>query len=83
MSSTVIHASELRQRCERVLQTFEREAAAFVDWLHGAPPAQGVPSVQVAGNPERTARAQREREGIRIDAGTWSEIQAAAAKVGA
>ncbi len=62
-------------------EAFEREAAAFVDWLHGAPPAQGVDRVQVAGDPERAARARREREGIRIDAGTWREIEAAAAKV--
>ncbi|MEY4711411.1 MAG: hypothetical protein RIS88_861 [Pseudomonadota bacterium] len=62
---------------------FERETAAFTDWLRGAPTAQGVNAVQVAGDAERAARVRREREGIRIDASTWAEIQAAAAKVGA
>ena len=64
-------------------ETFEREAVAFVDWLRQAPPAQGVDAVQVAGDPERAARVRREREGIRIDAGTWAQFEAAAAKVGA
>jgi uncharacterized oxidoreductase len=63
-------------------EAFAREAAAFIDWLHGAPTAQGVDAVQVAGDPERATRARREHEGIRIDASTWAEIQAAAAKVG-
>ncbi len=64
-------------------EAFEREGAAFVDWLRHAPPADGVDAVQIAGDPERAARVRREREGIRIDASTWGEIQAAAAKVGA
>lgn len=64
-------------------EAFEREAAAFTGWLRGAPPAQGVDAVQIAGDPERAARQRREREGIRIDASTWAEIEAAATKVGA
>ncbi len=64
-------------------EAFAREAAAFIDWLRGAPSAQGVPAVQVAGDPERAARAQREREGITIDASTWGEITQAATKVNA
>jgi uncharacterized oxidoreductase len=38
--------------------------------------------VQIAGEPERRARVERERDGIEIDASTWEEIAGAAAKVG-
>lgn len=61
---------------------FERETLAFVDWLREAPAAPGTEAVQVAGDPERRQRAQRERDGVRVDGGTWAEIQQAAAKVG-
>jgi hydroxycarboxylate dehydrogenase B len=36
--------------------------------------------VLLAGEPERAARKQREREGIAIDDTTWSEIVAAREK---
>ncbi|WP_076998218.1 malate/lactate/ureidoglycolate dehydrogenase [Variovorax sp. KK3] len=61
---------------------FEQEARAFVDWLRQSPPGQGFEGVQIAGEPERKARAAREREGIWIDDATWGEIVAAGAKVG-
>jgi uncharacterized oxidoreductase len=35
----------------------------------------------MAGEPERKARADREKNGIWIDDATWSEIQAAEAKL--
>lgn len=60
---------------------FEREALAFVDWLHQGPVAPGVDGVLIAGDPERAARAARGRHGISIDAATWDEIEQAAAKV--
>ncbi|MDD0839037.1 malate/lactate/ureidoglycolate dehydrogenase [Curvibacter sp. HBC61] len=62
---------------------FEAQAAAFVDWLRQSPPAPGTEGVQLAGEPERTTRAERLRDGIELDATTWQEIVAAAHKVGA
>jgi uncharacterized oxidoreductase len=62
--------------------SFEQEAQAFVEWLRQSPPGQGFDGVQIAGEPERKARAAREREGIWIDDATWDEIVAAGAKVG-
>ncbi len=62
---------------------FEAEALAFVDWLRASPAAPGTEGVLLAGEPERQARAQRARDGIVVDAATWSEIQAAGRKVGA
>ncbi|MCY7319943.1 MAG: malate/lactate/ureidoglycolate dehydrogenase [Ramlibacter sp.] len=63
-------------------QAFESETLAFIDWLKQSPPAPGFDAVRIAGEPEREARARREREGIAIDGHTWSEVVAAASKVG-
>ncbi|AEG91982.1 malate/lactate/ureidoglycolate dehydrogenase [Ramlibacter tataouinensis] len=63
--------------------SFAREATAFVDWLRRSPAAPGTDGVRLAGEPEREARARREREGIAIDNQTWAEIVAASVKVGA
>jgi uncharacterized oxidoreductase len=38
--------------------------------------------VRIAGEPERETRAIRERDGVPVDDGTWSEIRAAAGKLG-
>ena len=62
--------------------SFESEALAFVDWLRQAPAADGFEAVQLAGDPERRARAHRARDGIVIDDQTWADIVAAGAKVG-
>lgn len=62
--------------------TFEQEALAFVDWLQAGPVAPGFDAVQIAGDPERAYRAQRQDQGIAVDAQTWQEIVAAGRKVG-
>jgi len=63
-------------------EKFAQEAQAFVDWLKHAPPAPGFEEVMVAGDPERRARAARERDGIVVDDATWAEILQAGRKVG-
>lgn len=60
----------------------DAEALAFVDWLRQSPPADGFTEVQIAGEPERAARLQREKDGIEIDPSTWEEIVLAGRKVG-
>ena len=62
--------------------TFEQEALAFIDWLQAGPVAPGFDAVQIAGDPERAYRKQRQAEGIAVDAQTWQEIVAAGHKVG-
>jgi uncharacterized oxidoreductase len=62
---------------------FDTEARAFVDWLRQSQRAGGFGRVQIAGEPERAMRLQRERDGIEIDLQTWQEIAGAAGKVGA
>lgn len=69
----------------RRLGTAERlahEAMAFADWVRASPPAAGVDRVRLAGEPEREARRARAAHGIPIDATTWQQIVAAAARVG-
>jgi uncharacterized oxidoreductase len=61
---------------------FKREARAFIDWVKQSPPAPGADRVRIAGDPERETRARREKQGIAVDANTWLEIHAAAAKLG-
>ena len=54
-----------------------------MDWLRSGPQAEGTQGgVQLAGDPERAARAQRHVDGIDIDAQTWQELVAAGRKVG-
>ncbi|MHB1200843.1 MAG: Ldh family oxidoreductase [Polaromonas sp.] len=61
---------------------FEQEALAFIDWLQAGPVAPGFDAVRIAGDPERRARLERERDGIEMDGETWHEILMAAQKVG-
>jgi uncharacterized oxidoreductase len=61
--------------------TFEQEAQAFADWLRQSPNAPGSDGVQLAGEPERKARADREQNGIWIDDATWAEIEASEKKL--
>jgi hydroxycarboxylate dehydrogenase B len=61
--------------------SFEKEALAFLDWLKQSPPAPGCDGVRIAGEPEREARAKREKDGIAIDDTTWEEIVAASKKM--
>ena len=62
-------------------ESLEREALAFVEWLKQAPVAPGSDGVRIAGDPEREARAKREKNGIAIDDTTWEEIVAAGKKL--
>ena len=61
---------------------FDQEALDFVDWLRSGPQAEGSDGVQIAGDPERAARAQRRVDGIDIDPQTWQELITAGHKVG-
>ncbi len=60
---------------------FAAETTAFLESLRQSPVAPGFDKVRIAGEPERESRARRERDGIPVDAATWNEIIAAAAKL--
>ena len=61
--------------------TFERETRTFLDWVSASPPRAGFDKVRLAGEPEREWRAKRLAEGIPVDATSWNEILAAAARL--
>ena len=61
---------------------FAAEMQAFMDWVKASPPQAGTGPVRVAGEPEREMRAKRLAEGIPVDANTWNELLATAAKLG-
>jgi uncharacterized oxidoreductase len=62
-------------------RAFDDEAAfldrvdTYVAYLKASPRRAGVDEVLLPGEPERRAEARRRREGLEIDAGTWSEIE--------
>jgi len=61
--------------------TFERETRAFLDWVSASPARTGFDKVRLAGEPEREWRKKRLAEGIPVDANSWNEILAAAARL--
>ena len=68
--------------------TFFRPAAEYddvvetlVDAAKAAPPAEGVDTVLVPGEPELACRRERERDGIPVDDETWAEILKAAGEL--
>jgi LDH2 family malate/lactate/ureidoglycolate dehydrogenase len=62
---------EFRQRMERLVET-----------VKSAAPAAGYDEVLVAGDPEWRLEEERRRDGVALDAGVWSKLVAAAARVG-
>ncbi len=60
---------------------FEAETKAFLASLRKSPVAPGFDKVRIAGEPERETAARRRRDGVAVDATTWAEIRAAAAKL--
>ena len=77
MFSVLVDPAALTDR-----SAFEAEALAFIDWVKASPARDGFAPVAVAGEPERAARARRTADGVPVDATTWQEILAAAAKLG-
>jgi LDH2 family malate/lactate/ureidoglycolate dehydrogenase len=59
-----------------------REIDGFVGYVKASPPADASKPVLVPGDPERLSRAERGRDGIPLDAGTWSELLAAGEEMG-
>jgi uncharacterized oxidoreductase len=77
MLSVLIDPAALTDRA-----AFEAEAIGFLDWARASPPREGFDAVLTAGEPERATRAQRVAQGVPVDSTTWSEILAAAGKLG-
>ncbi|MFN0163049.1 MAG: malate/lactate/ureidoglycolate dehydrogenase [Burkholderiales bacterium] len=59
-----------------------REIEGFVSWHTASPPAAGVETVLIAGDPERAWKRKRLADGIPVDDATWQELLGSAGKVG-
>nr|MBA3477522.1 Ldh family oxidoreductase [Lautropia sp.] len=62
------------------LEDFERQSAAFEDWVRSSKVAPGSDRIRMPGDPEREARKAR-ADGIAIDTQTVAQLDAAAAQV--
>jgi uncharacterized oxidoreductase len=62
------------------LEHFEREAAAFEDWVRSSSLTPGSDGIRMPGDPERESRKAR-ANGIAIDAQTLAQLDSAAAQV--
>jgi uncharacterized oxidoreductase len=62
--------------------TYEAEATAMIDYIRATRPADGFSKVQMPGDPERAAMAERLRDGLTIDDNSWRDLVDAAASVG-
>jgi uncharacterized oxidoreductase len=64
------------------VETVAREAAATRAHIKSARVAPGFEEILLPGDPERRYTAERLRTGIEVDETTWSDIRAAAARIG-
>ncbi|MGQ0675963.1 MAG: malate/lactate/ureidoglycolate dehydrogenase [Rhodospirillales bacterium] len=55
---------------------------AFIDWITASPPAEPGKKVMLPGDPERANRAERMKNGVKLDDTTWANIVKAAAELG-
>jgi uncharacterized oxidoreductase len=62
-------------------ESFEDEVETFITWVKSARPQTGVAEVLAPGEPERSRRADREKNGIPIDTTTWQQLLEVAHKV--
>ncbi len=62
------------------LDAFEKESAAFEDWVRSARTAPGATGILMPGDPERASRKAR-AAGIAIDAQTLAQLDDAAARI--
>jgi hydroxycarboxylate dehydrogenase B len=61
---------------------YDRDADATLRRIKGIPPAPGIDEVLLPGEPERRARADRERSGVPVEEATLEAIRETAASVG-
>lgn len=60
---------------------FLREVTDLADNVRNCPRVEGVSAVLLPGDPERRERLRRQKEGIRLDEGTWGQLTALAQRL--
>ena len=66
----------------RSAASYRSAMSATIGRITAVPPAEGADEVLVPGMPEARARAEREREGLTIGAGTWRAMVEEAERLG-
>jgi uncharacterized oxidoreductase len=64
------------------IEHFREEVSTLARNVRACPRAEGVPFIQLPGDPERRERARRQAEGIRLDEGSWGQLAALARRHG-
>jgi len=64
------------------VEHFLTETDGLTAYIRGCPTAEGVSAVTLPGDPERSAKARRQAEGIPIPDGTWELIAKDAGELG-
>lgn len=64
------------------LEEFQRRMEKLVAEVKSSAPARGYGEILVAGEPEERIRAERLREGIPMDPGTWEALERLARETG-
>jgi uncharacterized oxidoreductase len=62
--------------------SYRAQVTGVLDGLTRVPPAPGVESVLVPGDPERRSRERRAREGVAVPEATWSDLLAISERFG-
>ncbi len=73
--AVVINLSLFRDR-----GNFDADVDQLTDYMKSCPLAPGFDEVLIPGEPERRTRRVREKEGIPVDEGTWTEVVGTANK---
>ncbi len=60
---------------------FTTEVAQLTKFIRDCPRAEGVDEIMLPGDPERKTLAQRQKNGVPIDAGNWTELLKLAEKL--
>lgn len=63
-------------------EAFFGDVDNYTDWVKASPPAPGVDTVMFPGDPERKTRAERTKNGIPIDDGSWQQLLETAGSTG-
>lgn len=61
---------------------FAASLSDLIDYVRETPRRDGVDEILIAGEPERRTRAERLREGVPLDDGTWTRLRDAAERFG-
>lgn len=56
-------------------ERYSEDVRELVGWVKSSKCSPGVEEIVVPGDPERRTRAEREREGITVDAKTWASLE--------